>query len=147
MIKTFSARLTLGLVICLLTCAGCATNKTSRAGSTKIRNLAQQMIGTWVMVGVPGQVRSAPEKGGRFKYRTGTHWTVFSVNESGLVTENFGGSYTMEGDEYIETQEYADYRWKGDNGKSFIFQVKIEGDLMTQLGVGNGYNEVWKRVK
>ena len=147
MIKTFSARFTLGVVICLLGCAGCATNKTSRAGSTKNGKLAQQMIGTWVMVGVPGQVRSAPEKGGRFKYRTGTHWTVFSVNESGLVTENFGGSYTMDGNEYIETQEYADYRWKADNGKSFIFQVKVEGDMMTQLGVGNGYNEVWKRVK
>jgi hypothetical protein len=106
------------------------------------------MIGTWVMVGTPGKVSEAPEQGGRFKYRTGTHWIVISVDgNTGLVTENFGGTYTMEGDEYIETQDYADYRWKGDNGKSFTFKVKVEGDVMTQLGVGNGYNEVWKRVQ
>ena len=63
------------------------------------------------------------------------------------MTETFGGSYRLKGDEYIETQDYADYRWKGDNRKSFTFKVKVEGDLMTQLGVGNGFDEVWKKVK
>jgi hypothetical protein len=105
------------------------------------------MIGTWVMVGTPGHVRELPTEGGRFKYRTGTHWIVFSVNQHGLVTETFGGSYRLSGDQYVETQDYADYRWKGDNRKSFTFKVKVEGDLMTQLGVGNGFDEVWRRVK
>jgi hypothetical protein len=73
---------------------------------------------------------------------------VFSVDgETGLVTETFGGTYTMKGDEYVETQNYADERWQHDNGKSFTFKVKIEGDLMTQIGVGNPYNEVWRRAK
>ena len=53
----------------------------------------------------------------------------------------------MKGNEYVETQAYADETWLHDNGKSFKFIVKIEGDLMTQIGVGNPYNEVWKRVK
>ena len=147
MIKRYSPLLILSVALSLGVWSGCATSKTSRTGAVKQDKLAQQMIGAWVMVGRPGQIHEAPEKGGRFKYRTGTHWMVFSVNESGLVTENFGGSYTMEGDEYVETQEFADYRWKNDNGKSFTFNVKIEGDLMTQLGVGNPYNEVWKRVQ
>ena len=99
------------------------------------------------MVGTPGRVGEPPINGGRFKYRTGTHWIVFSVNAKGLVTETFGGSYTMKGNEYVETQEYADYRWREDNGKSFTFKVKVEDDLMTQLGVGNNFDEVWKRVK
>ena len=25
--------------------------------------------------------------------------------------------------------------------------VKVEGDTMTQIGIGNPYTEVWKRVK
>lgn len=141
------ARVTLAFLLLLAVSAGCTTNKAPRANRSSSR-LASDMIGSWVMVGTPGNIEEAPEKGGRFKYRTGTHWVVFSVNEeTGLVTEIFGGSYTMNGEEYIETQEYADYRWIEDNGKSFTFKVKIEGDLMTQLGIGNSYNEVWKRVK
>ena len=121
--------------------------KNQHANQSTARNLASKMIGTWVMVGTPGRVGEAPTQGGRFKYRTGTHWIVFSVNQQGVVTETFGGSYRLKGDEYIETQDYADYRWKGDNRKSFTFKVKVEGDLMTQLGVGNGFDEVWKKVK
>jgi hypothetical protein len=135
------------LILMLSILVGCATSKSPRGSRSADRQLASRMIGTWVMVGTPGQVGQAPTKGGRFKYRTGTHWIVFSVNRQGLVTESFGGSYTMAGNQYIETQEYADYRWRRDNGKSFTFEVKVEGDLMTQLGVGNNYNEVWKRVQ
>jgi hypothetical protein len=138
------------LAVALLT--GCrqssSTPENSSAASTSAEKIAHDMIGTWVQVGRPGQVGEAPTNGGRFKYRTGTHWTVFSVErDTGLVTENFGGSYTMKGDEYVETQAFADETWLRDNGKSFKFIVKIDGDLMTQLGVDNAYNEVWKRVK
>lgn len=137
----------------LLFSTGCKPSSTANSADSgtpalAAANLAQEMVGTWVMVGSPGQVREAPTNGGRFKYRTGTHWVVIGVEpDTGLVTENFGGTYTMNGDEYVETQNYADETWLRDNGKSFTFRVKIEGDLMTQIGIGNGYNEVWKRVK
>jgi glucose dehydrogenase len=135
------------ILIVLAPSVGSAAEKPSQKTSVSDR-LATEMICTFVMVGSPGNVREPPEKGGRFKSRTGTHWMVFSVDgETGLVTETFGGTYTMKGDEYVETQNYADERWQHDNGKSFTFKVKIEGDLMTQIGVGNPYNEVWRRAK
>ena len=124
---------------------GCGKKVESNpAGS---QSLNTDMIGTWVQVGTPGNVGEPPEKGGRFKHRTGTHWNVIAVNDEGSVTEIFGGSYALVGDKYVETQEHSDTRWFEDNGKSWTFRVSIEGDLMTQLGVGNSYNEVWKRVR
>jgi hypothetical protein len=109
--------------------------------------LAKDMIGTWVHVGRPGQVTEVPETGGRLKFRTGAHWTLTHADPTGLVTEHFGGTYTLNGDEYVETQDYGDATWMKDNGKSFKFKVKVEGDTMTQIGIGNPYTEVWKRAK
>ena len=110
--------------------------------------LAKDMIGTWVHVGRPGQVREAPAAGGRLKFRTGAHWTLTHADpNTGLVIEHFGGTYTLNGNEYVETQEYGDATWMKDNGESFKFTVKVEGDTMTQIGIGNPYTEVWKRAK
>ncbi|HEX7862109.1 MAG TPA: hypothetical protein VF773_17375 [Verrucomicrobiae bacterium] len=137
-----------GLLLLLLTAVvfgGCG--KKVQPVSAGSQSLATDMIGTWVQVGTPGNVGEPPEKGGRFKHRTGTHWNVMSVNEEGSVTEIFGGNYTLVGDKYVETQEHSDARWFEDNGKSRTFRVSVEGELMTQIGVGNSYNEVWKRVR
>jgi hypothetical protein len=110
--------------------------------------LARDMIGTWVLVGKPGNVREAPESGGRLKFRTGRHWTMTQANpDTGLVVMHDGGTYALDGDRYVETLEYANSSTAGDIGKSFMFTVKIEGDLMTQIGIGNPYTEVWKRLK
>lgn len=118
------------------------------AASVAPSQLAQDMIGTWVHVGRPGQVSEAPATGGRLKFRTGRHWTLtYADPNTGLVTDHFGGTYTLNGDEYVETQEYADTKWIQENGKSFKFTVKVEGDTMTQIGMGNPYTEVWKRAK
>ena len=106
------------------------------------------MIGAWVHVGRPGQVGAVPAEGGRLKFRTGKHWTLTHADpDTGLVTEHFGGTYTLNGNEYVETQEYGDATWMKDNGESFKFTVKVEGDTMTQIGIGNPYTEVWKRAK
>jgi hypothetical protein len=147
--QAVSRAATLSCLVLILS-TGCKPNSATNGGESASASpkLAHDMIGTWVHVGSPGQVGEAPTDGGRFKYRTGTHWVVIGVEpDTGLVTENFGGTYTMNGDEYVETQHYADETWLRDNGKSFKFRVKIEADMMTQIGVGNSYNEVWKRVK
>ena len=110
--------------------------------------LANDMIGTWVHVGRPGQVRAAPAEGGRLKFRTGRHWTLTHADpDTGLVTEHFGGTYTLNGSEYVETQDYGDATWMRENGQSWKFTVKVEGDMMTQIGIGNPYTEVWQRAK
>jgi len=128
---------------------GCTTNnpQNQAAASAGSSQLAKEMIGTWVHVGRPGQVMEPPTTGGRLKFRTGRHWTLTRADGDGLVVEHFGGTYTLNGNEYVETQDYGDETWKKDNGKSFKFLVKIEGDTMTQFGVDNPWTEVWKRVR
>ncbi|PYI82867.1 MAG: hypothetical protein DME26_16275 [Verrucomicrobia bacterium] len=118
------------------------------AAAVEASQLAKDMIGAWVHVGQPGSVREVPAEGGRFKFRTGRHWNLTQADPAtGLVIEQFGGTYTLNGNEYVETQEYADATWLKDNGKSFKFTVKVQGDTMTQIGIGNPYTEVWKRAK
>ena len=118
------------------------------AASAAPSQLAKDMIGAWVLVGKPGKVREAPATGGRLKFRTGRHWTMTQANpDTGLTVMHDGGTYTLDGDKYVETLEYANESTANDIGKSFMFTVKVEGDTMTQLGVGNPYSEVWKRLK
>jgi hypothetical protein len=140
-------------VICLLAltlpmaCTTTTHNDKSTAAAAP-SSLAKDLIGTWVHVGTPGHVGEAPATGGRLKFRTGRHWTLtYADPNTGLVTEHFGGTYTLHGDEYVETQEYSDTTWIKDNGKSFKFKVMVEGDTMTQFGIDNPWTEVWKRVK
>ena len=127
-------------------CTGCkTTGSTSASGSSR---LSRQMIGTWAFAGTPGHLEPVPEKGVRYKHRTGTHWIISQANgETGLVHEVFGGSYQMNGDTYVETQHFANETWLHDNGKSWKFRVTIDGDTMTQYGIDNQYTEVWKRVR
>jgi hypothetical protein len=141
----------LGLALIAITAAtGCETAVSGGNGSSKKTHarLNQEMIGTWVHVGSPGRVRTAPESGGRFKMRNGDHWNLTVVEgDTGLVTENFGGTYMMSGDEYVETQQYGTQQWLQDNGRSWRFRVTVEGDTMTQYGLDNSFTEVWKRVR
>lgn len=59
-----------------------------------------------------------------------------------------GGTYTLDGDTYEETVEYSTENNAAQLIKQkFKFTVKVEGDTLTQVGVGNPFNEVWKRVK
>jgi hypothetical protein len=140
-----------GLVALTLPTACRPTNQNHQptADATPLASqLANDMIGAWVHVGTPGQVTDAPATGGRLKFRTGQHWTLTHADrDTGLVVEHFGGTYTLNGNEYVETQDYGDSTWMKDNGKSFKFTVKVEGDTMTQIGIGNPYTEVWKRAK
>jgi hypothetical protein len=100
------------------------------------------------MVGTPDKIGEAPATGGRFKFRTGKHWNITEADpQTGEVTFHHGGTYTLDGDEYVETVKYALAKDKDIINQSFKFKVKVEGDTYTQIGVGNPYTEVWKRAK
>lgn len=139
------------LLLTLLCTLPLACRRTSSdekvASSTETSELAKDLIGAWVHVGRPGNAGEIPTEGGRFKFRTGKHWTLVRADPTGLVVEQFGGTYTLKGNEYVETQQYADSHWIQDNGKSFRFTVKVDRDTMTQVGIGNPYTEVWTRAK
>jgi hypothetical protein len=63
---------------------------------------------------------------------------------SKLVIFHHGGSYSLNGNNYAETIEYANSSTGGYLGQTFDYKVKVDGDTMTLEGP---YNEVWKRVK
>ena len=140
-------------VAALALAAGLALAAALRADDEKTKAeakpapLAKEILGTWVLVGTPDQVGEPPAKGGRLKFRTGKHWTITEADESGKVLFHHGGTYTLDGDEYAETVQYANENTAELIGKTFKFKVKVEGDTYTQVGLGNPYSEVWKRAK
>jgi hypothetical protein len=109
--------------------------------------LSKRFVGTWILVGKPGKVGEAPASGGRLKFLTGSHWTVTQADpETGVTVFHHGGTYSLEGDQYTETVEYANQNTAELLKKTFKFTIKIEGDTMTQTGIGNPWTEVWKRL-
>ena len=118
------------------------------AGSKEPTKLAKDLIGTWVLVGTPDKVGEAPKSGGRLKFFTGKHWVVTQAEpETGKVIFHHGGTYTIDGDNYAETIEYATESTADLIKKTMKFKIKVEGDTYTQIGVGNPFSEVWKRAK
>ena len=118
------------------------------AGPKEPTKLAKDLIGTWILVGTPDNIGEAPKSGGRLKFFTGRRWVVTEAEpETGKVVFHHGGTYTLDGDNYAETIEYATENTADLIKKTFKFKIKVEGDTYTQIGVGNPFSEVWKRAK
>jgi hypothetical protein len=113
--------------------------------------LAQDLIGTWVLVGTPDKIADPPKSGGRLKFFTGKHWCITQADpKTGKVIFHHGGTYTLDGDTYAETIEYANENTATLIQKTFKFKAKVEGDTYTQTGIGDDNpfkGEVWKRLK
>ena len=58
-----------------------------------------------------------------------------------------GGTYLLDGNNYAETIEYANESTGGLIMQTFRYKVEIRSDTMTLKGLGNPWNEVWKRVR
>jgi hypothetical protein len=134
--------LSTGFVVCLR-----ADDHTS-GGTKQPAKLAKDLIGAWVLVGTPDNVGEAPKSGARLKFFTGKHWVVTQPEpETGKVVFHHGGIYTLDGDNYAETIEYATDNSAELIKKTYKFKIKVEGDTYTQIGVDNPFSEVWKRAK
>lgn len=109
--------------------------------------LARDLMGTWVLVGEPGKIGKAPRAGGRYKFFTGSHWCITQADpDNHVVIFHHGGSYWFNGNEYVETLHYANPTTMDRIGRTNHFQIQIEGDTLTDIGIGNPWREVWKRV-
>lgn len=110
--------------------------------------LAKDLIGTWILVGKPGEVGEAPAAGGRLKFLTGGHWCDTQAEpKTGVVVFHHGGTYVLKGNEYLETIDYANESTVSLIKQTFKFTIKVEGDALTLIGIGNPWTEVWKRAK
>ena len=110
-------------------------------------SLAEAIIGTWILSGIPGAEAETPEVGARLKFFTGKHWNITQADKDGKVIFHHGGSYTLDGNDYVETIEYANESTATMIGEKLKFKIKVDGGNYTQEGIGNPYTEVWKRAK
>ena len=119
-----------------------------RAIRGRVRRPPGRLIGTWEFAGEPGKV-VGPKPGGPLISLTGT--THFAITEydpaTGKVVTHHGGTYTFDGNEYVETVRFGTPNRAPIINKSFKFKIKFEGDTFTQTGIDNDFKEVWKRVK
>jgi glucose dehydrogenase len=120
----------------------------ARAAEKEASKLAKDLIGTWALAGAPGDEKEPAAKGGRFKFITNKSWTITEADpETGVVIFHHGGTFTLDGDKYKERIVYANESTKDMIGTTLHFKIKVEGDTLTQEGIDNSFNEVWKRVK
>ena len=143
------------IALALLTAAGAAfssvyfvpTVSAENAQAKSGPSLSDEMIGTWILVGKPGQVGEPPKSGGMLKFITGKHWCITQADASGKVLFHHGGTYSLDGDKYVETIEYANESTITMLRQKLTFSIKVEGVTYTQTGIGNDYTQVWKKLK
>src|SRR5262249_33932055 len=110
--------------------------------------LARDLVGTWILAGTPDRFEDPPPAKGPLKFFTGKHWTFTQADPAtGKVVYHHGGTYALDGDSYAETFQYANENTANLIGQTLKFKLKINGDTLVQVGVGNPYSQVWKRAK
>jgi hypothetical protein len=111
------------------------------------RLTAADLAGVWVFVGSPEKVGPIPADGRRLLFIAGSSWTVTNADPwTKEVVNHHGGSFVLLGDHYRETVQYGTALMMRLVDQQFVFKVSIEGDLLTKIGLGNRYREVWRRL-
>ena len=108
---------------------------------------ANRLVGTWQPIASGGE--TIPEENrAEIKVIAEKQWFVRYIDPKTKKLEYVhGGTYTLEGDEYIETVEWAAGSTSELVGNKFKFKIKTEGDTFTQTGIGNPYTTTYKRTK
>lgn len=63
---------------------------------------------------------------------------------TGKLDYHMGGTYTLNGSEYVETIEYGT---TGPIGETFTYELSVEDDKFTQMGNGNPWSLVFERAQ
>ena len=103
--------------------------------------------GTWVFVGHPGQVGAPMAVSPVYKLRTDHTWSITEANPlTGVSIFHHGGTYQVKDNYYLETVDYANDSSSNLINHTYTFNCTSKDGLFTQKGMGNPWNEVWKRV-
>ncbi|MES2695039.1 MAG: hypothetical protein V4773_16320 [Verrucomicrobiota bacterium] len=107
--------------------------------------LEAQLLGTWVLMEAktPGKPSGI---GLRRQTFTSSRWEIIQKDpETGKVIFHHGGTYHLDGDILEKTVEFAGTSTKSYKGRTHKFRIKIEKGTYTQIGIGNPFDEVWRR--
>jgi hypothetical protein len=124
-------------------------------GQQKTEGTADKHLGTWRLVstkyGDAKEFAKYPESSNRLKLITGTHFIWVEVNASTKqVMASAGGHYTLSGNTYSESIDFAGEGMQTYLGKTQKFTITIDGDKLFQSGdLSDGLHieENWERVK
>ena len=112
------------------------------------------IVGTWLPVSEDfgGQNLLKPDTV-TIKMNSNSHFMWIAYDKTSMKTTGSGsGSYTVNGDTYVE---HVDFAWREGGsdqakviGTEITFKIKIDGDTLTQTGqiLGRDFKEVFKRV-
>lgn len=110
------------------------------------RDPLARMAGGWVMI-TSGDKTTGPGPGSRLLFISGSHYAITQADPvTREVMFHHGGTFKMDGDEWVSTIEYAIGSSMNLVGKNIRVKVKIEDDTMSRLGVDNFREEKWKRL-
>jgi hypothetical protein len=111
-------------------------------------------VGTWKLISTKyGDAKDFTMYSGpslRLKIINPTHFTWLEVDESKHVRSTAGGRYTLSGNTYTETIDFAGEGMDAYLGKPQKFTIKVDGDKLLQSGAlsdGLKIEENWERVK
>ena len=127
---------------------------TWKFASDQVTPLATNDIsGAWKLFGrldEDGDVVALGEEGAdalSMKLFSNGRWFITYVDTTTAdVTFHHGGTYKLDGNKYEEEIEFATEATQTMVGNTLKFTMEVEGDVLTQRGIGNPYNEVWHRV-
>ena len=112
-----------------------------------------KLIGTWKLVSAKygGKESDLPKVLTTLKHITPSQMMWLSYDKDGKITRAAGGSYTLKGDDFTDTPEYAMGEEAGlVKGKTHTFKCKVEGNKWYHTGKlagGLEIEEVWERVE
>jgi hypothetical protein len=138
-----------GLVVVAALAAAAAARGDDPKGESKADN---KLVGSWKLMSAKydGKESALPRGYTQLKHVTPTQFMWAAYGEDGKVTAALGGTYTLKGDEYVETPEYGMAGFEQVKGKPQVFKWKVEGNkgyLTGKLSTGRAVEEVWERVE
>ena len=117
--------------------------------------MSGSLLGTWELVsykyGNMKEFADARKNERRIKMVTETHYVWFSSDPNTKVIQSgAGGSYSLNGNTYTESNDFAIGDMTRFLGGKHIFTVRVEDNKYTQSGAissGLKIEEVWRRVR
>jgi hypothetical protein len=141
--------------LCLVVAYGLAVALVLEA-QQEPKKIADTHLGTWQLTaykyGAAEQgFTTVPDTERRLKLITDTHFTWVQFNPDTRASQGMaGGTYSLVGDNYIESIDFADASMASYLGSKHAFTIRVEGDkfhLSGSLADGLKIEEVWQRVK
>ena len=100
--------------------------------------------GVWGLVEKP---TDSVNGGSRLKFIMDGRWSLTQSDSVSHVTlYHHGGSYTLTDSSYSENIDYANSSTASYIGTNANFSLRLEGDILYLTGIGNPWNEIWKRL-